>query len=60
MVIRICFRVRGNVTRRMMMVNTRMLTPKLAKKRAYSSTRMFIIGPMIIWFHTAATSSSTF
>lgn len=59
LVIRICFSVRGRVTTRMITVNTRMLAPKLAKNRAYSSTRMFIMGPRMSWFHTVAISSST-
>ena len=54
LVMRICFSVRGSVTTRMSTVNTRMLAPKLAKKRAYMSTRMLIMGPRISPFHTAA------
>ena len=51
-VIRICFSVRGKVTTRMSTVNTRMLIPKLPKKSEYISTKMFIMGPMMIWFQT--------
>ena len=50
-VMRICFSVSGKVTTLMSTVNTRMLMPKLLKKRAYISTRVFIMGPMMSWFH---------
>jgi len=43
-VIRICLRVSGRVTRRIMTVNTRMLRPKLLNSRTYSSTRLFAMG----------------
>jgi hypothetical protein len=33
-------------------VNTRMLIPKLPKKSEYINTKMFIMGPTIIWFQT--------
>lgn len=39
-----CFRVRGNVSRRTMMVTTIMATPKLPEKTLDSRTRRFSVG----------------
>ena len=49
-VILICLRVSGNVSTLINTVKTSILIPKLENRTAYSSIRLFIIGPSITWF----------
>lgn len=50
---RLCLRERGIMAARTMMVKRMIATPKLAKKAAYNSTRLLIMGRMITLFQTS-------
>ena len=45
---RACFTVKGTMTTRTSTVNTRIAMPKLLKKMLYNSTRLLIIGRIMI------------
>ena len=54
---RLCRTVRGIMTARTTMVNSRMLRPKLLNRRLYNSTRLLIIGPSMTAFHMSPISA---
>ena len=54
---RACFTVSGTMTRRTSAVNDRIAMPKLLKNMLYNSTRLFIIGRMMIRFQASPMNS---
>ena len=55
---RLCFTVRGIIMARTITVKITILIPKLLKKMLYSSTRLFIMGPIMTRFQTSLTTST--
>ena len=55
---RACFTVSGIMTIRTSIVNIRIAMPKLLKKMLYNSTRLLIIGRIIIRFQASPMNSN--
>ena len=55
---RLCLTVRGIIIARTITVKTRMLIPKLEKKMPYNSTRLLIIGWIMIRFQMSTITSN--
>ena len=56
---RACFTVSGTMTSRTRPVNTRIAMPKLLKKMEYNSTRLLIIGRIMVRFQASPMNSKS-